>query len=174
MARSFVRLFLGMLLALATCSSAWATGGGAPTRDAATWHVGVGGESADHALQAQAFLPTFITINKGDTITWTTGADFVHTVTFVSGGQAPPVVTVEGNTVVQPAETAFPSGGPNYDGTGLVNSGLLEGKDKTFSLRFTKAGTYDYICLLHPGMRGQVAVQAAESAYPKTREQVDA
>jgi len=174
MARSIVRLLFGMLLALAACSSAWAAGGAVPARDAATWHVGVGGESADHALQAQAFLPTQITINEGDTITWTTGAEFVHTVTFVSGGQVPPVVTVEGGVVSQPAETAFPSGGPNYDGTGLVNSGLLEGKDKTFSLKFTKAGSYDYLCLLHPGMAGKVTVQAAGSAYPKTHEQVDA
>jgi plastocyanin len=103
-----------------------------------------------------------------------TGAEFVHTVTFVSGGQVPPVVAPEGNIVIQPAATAYPSGGPNYDGTGFVNSGLLEGKGKTFSLTFTKAGTYDYICLLHPGMGGQVAVQAAGSAYPKTQAQVDA
>jgi len=145
-----------------------------PARDAATWHVGVGGESADHALQAQAFLPTQITINVGDTITRTTGAEFVHTVTFVSGGQAPPVVRPEGNEIIQPAETAFPAGGSSYDGSGFINSGLLEGKDKTFSLTFTKAGTYDYVCLLHPGMGGQVTVQAAGSAYPKAHEQVDA
>jgi plastocyanin len=174
MGRSIVRLFCGMLLALAACSSAWATGAAAPARDAATWHVWVGGESADHALQAQAFLPTSVTINVGDTITWTTGADFVHTVTFLSGTQAPPVVRPDGSEVIQPAETAFPAGGPTYDGTKFVNSGLLEGKDKTFSLTFTKAGAYDYLCLLHRGMGGQVTVQAAGSAYPKTHEQVDA
>lgn len=83
-------------------------------------------------------------------------------------------MTTEGSTVVQPAATAFPSGGPNYDGTGLVNSGLLEGKGKTFALTFTKAGTYDYLCLLHPGMVGQVVVQASGSAYPMTQAQVSA
>ena len=174
MGRSIVRLFFGMLLALAACSSAWAAGAAAPAWDTATWHVGVGGESADHALQAQAFLPTQITIDEGDTITWTTGAEFVHTVTFLSGGQAPPVVRPEGNMIIQPAETAFPAGGPNYDGTGFVNSGLLEGKGKTFSLTFTKAGSYDYLCLLHPGMAGKVLVQTAGSAHPLEQQQVDA
>jgi len=174
MRKSAVRLVVGMLLALAVCSSAWAAGAAVPAQDATTWHVGVGGESPDHALQAQAFLPTKITINEGDMITWTTNPEFVHTVTFLSGGQASPVVAPEGNIVIQPAATAFPSGGPSYDGTGLVNSGLLEGKGKTFSLTFTKAGTYDYVCLLHPGMAGTIAVQAAGSGYPMTQAQIDA
>jgi plastocyanin len=174
MGRSVVRFVSGMVMALAVYSSAWAAGAAAPAQDAATWRVGVGGESADHALQVQAFLPTKITINEGDTITWTTNPEFVHTVTFLSGTPAPPVATADGNDVIQPAATAFPSGGPNYDGTGLVNSGLLEGKGKTFSLTFTKAGNYGYVCLLHPGMAATVTVQATGSAYPMTQAQVDA
>jgi plastocyanin len=167
---SMARLIGGILLALAVCGGASAH----PTQTATTWQVGVGAESADHALQAQAFLPTQITINVGDTIKWTTGAEFVHTVTFLSGGAAPPVAAPEGNTVIQPAATAFPSGGPTYDGTGFVNSGLLEGKGKSFSLSFTKPGTYSYVCLLHPGMAGSVVVQPSGSAYPMAQAQVDA
>ncbi|HEY3229624.1 MAG TPA: plastocyanin/azurin family copper-binding protein [Roseiflexaceae bacterium] len=169
MGSTVVRLLAGALLGLALYGDVLA----APLHDATAWQVGVGGESADHALQAQAFLPSTITIDEGDTIKWTTRADFVHTVSFTSGGPQPPVVTAEGNTVVQPAATAFPAGGPNYDGTGFVNSGLLEGKDKTFSLTFTKAGSYSYVCLLHPGMGGAVVVQPAGSAYPMTQAQVD-
>src|SRR5262249_46082994 len=153
----------GMILAGASCGGALASGAARPTQAAVTWQAGVGGESADHALQAQAFFPTTLTVDEGDTITWTTNADFVHTVTFLSGGAAPPVVSVEGGEVIQPAATAFPSGGPNYDGTGFVNSGLLEGKAKTFSLTFTKAGNYGYLCLLHPGMAAVVVVQPAGS-----------
>jgi LPXTG-motif cell wall-anchored protein len=170
MVLSVVRALAGAALALAICGSALAV----PARAATTWRVTVGGESADHALQAQAFLPTQITIDQGDTVTWTTGAEFVHTVTFLSGGAAPPVVAPEGNVVIQPAATAFPSGGSSYDGSGFVNSGLLEGKGKTFALTFSKAGTYGYLCLLHPGMAGQVVVQAAGSSYPRTQAQVDA
>jgi plastocyanin len=163
-----------MLLALTVCGNAAAAAAAIPTQAAITWHVGVGGDSADRALQVQAFLPTQITVNEGDTITWTMNPEFVHTVTFLSGLPAPPVVAPEGNVVVQPAATAFPSGGPSYDGTGLVNSGLLEGKGKAFSLSFSKAGSYGYVCLLHPGMAGTVTVQAAGSAYPMTQAQVDA
>src|SRR5262245_63293625 len=129
MVLSVIRAFVGTALALAICGGALA----APAHAATTWNVTVGGESADHALQAQAFLPTQITIDQDDTITWTTGAEFVHTVTFLSGGTAPPVVAPEGNLMIQPTATAFPSGGPSYDGTGFVNSGLLEGKGKTYS-----------------------------------------
>src|SRR5262245_22385028 len=64
MIRSVVRLLGGAVLALAVCGGVWA----APTRDATTWNVLIGGESADHALQAQGFFPTNITIDEGDTI----------------------------------------------------------------------------------------------------------
>jgi plastocyanin len=48
-----------------------------------------------------------------------------------------------------------------------INSGWIWPKDQappgfapinTFSVTFTKAGTYDYICLVHPWMTGKVAV----------------
>ena len=32
--------------------------------------------------------------------------------------------------------------------------------DESFAFRFEQAGTYDYICGLHPHMHGQVVVQA--------------
>ena len=86
MGKALVRLLAGMLLALAVCGGVWAR----PTQAATTWNVLIGGDSADHALQVQAFLPTSITIDEGDTINWTMNAAFVHTVTFLSGGPVPP------------------------------------------------------------------------------------
>ena len=54
---------------------------------------------------------------------------------------------------------AFPSGGPTYDGTGFVNSGILVlPNPHTFKLTFTKPGTYTYDCLVHPDMDGTVSV----------------
>lgn len=172
MGRSVVRLLLGVILALGLYGIASA----APPQAATTWNVLVGGESADQALQAQAFLPTTITIDEGDTISWTMNAVFVHTITFLSGGPVPPepIPSGEGDSLMLNPLNAFPVGGPNYDGTGFVGSGILDRKGATFALTFTKAGQYGYVCVLHPGMAGQVVVQAAGSAYPMTQAQVDA
>ena len=140
-----------------------------------TWQVKIGAESDSLALQAQAFGPGNITVNVGDTVNWTLQA-FLHTVTFLSGGERPADVVPAGedNLAMQNPVVAFPAGGPTYDGTGYVNSGVLQEKGATFALTFTRVGTYGYVCLLHPGMEGSVAVQAEGSPYPLTQAQVDA
>ena len=68
------------------------------------------------------------------------------------------------------AQIAFPSDVPTlpaYDGTshgnGFLNTGVLDREAASPSppssqVTFTKAGTYDYICLLHPFMKGQIVV----------------
>jgi LPXTG-motif cell wall-anchored protein len=168
MIRSVVRLLSGVLLALALCGGVLA----APTHQATTWNVLVGGQSSDKAIQAQAFLPTKLTINAGDTVAWKLNA-FVHTVSFLSGAQAPPPVVPDGNQVINNPVVDNPAGGPNYDGTGYANSGFMPVVAQNFSLTFTTPGTYGYVCLLHPGMAGEVVVQAAGSAYPLTQAQVD-
>jgi plastocyanin len=170
MRSSVGRLLIGVLLALAFWSGAWA----APQREAATWNVLVGGESDDHALQAQAFLPTSLTINAGDTVNWTMNAAFVHTVTFLAGGPVPPepIPTGQGNQLMLNPLNAFPTSATTYDGTAFTNSGLLDRKGAAFSLTFPTAGTYGYVCVLHPGMAGRVVVQAAGSAVPMTQAQV--
>jgi LPXTG-motif cell wall-anchored protein len=171
MTRSVVRLLGGALLALALCGSALA----APTQQATTWNVLIGGASADHALQAQGFYPTNITIDEGDTIKWTMNVDFFHTVTFLSGNPVPPepIPSGEGNLLMLNPLSQFPVGGPNYDGTAFTGSGLFTTKGTGFSLTFTKAGTFGYVCVLHPGMAAQVVVQPAGSTYPMTQAQLD-
>jgi LPXTG-motif cell wall-anchored protein len=174
MSRLIVRLLCGMLLALAMCGGAFASDATRPAQAATTWQVDVGGASQDGAVEAQAFLPTSITINAGDKITWMFRS--FHTVTFLSGAPPPAIILPPsgGNPPSVNSAVAFPAGGPNYDGTGFVNSGFPSEQAPTFSLTFTKAGTYAYVCLIHPGMDGTVVVQAAGSAYPKTQAQVDA
>jgi plastocyanin len=171
-----IRVLAGMLLALAGYGGVLAAGAARPALQPATWQVKIGGESADHALQAQAFFPTTLTVDEGDTVNWAMDAAFVHTVTFLSGQPAPqePIPSGEGDLLMLNPVSQFPSGGPAYDGTGYVNSGVLDGRGVSFALTFTKAGSYGYICLLHPGMAGSIVVQAAGSAYPATQAQVDA
>jgi len=42
--------------------------------------------------------------------------------------------------------------------SGLFNSGTLT-KGKNYTYTFTEPGTYNYICSLHPSMRGTIKVQ---------------
>jgi plastocyanin len=93
-------------------------------------------------------------------------------VTFLSGAEAPPFVVVgPGGPEINPAAVA-PSGGPTYDGTGIANSGLLT-LGQQYTLGFSTAGTYSFLCLIHAGMNGVVHVQDAGAAYPRTQAQYD-
>ena len=56
---------------------------------------------------------------------------------------------------------------PAYDGTshgnGYLNTGILDRDAATPSpgsaqVTFSKAGTYNYICLIHPDMKGSIVV----------------
>ncbi|MEY2426721.1 MAG: Copper binding protein plastocyanin/azurin family, partial [Actinomycetota bacterium] len=48
----------------------------------------------------------------------------------------------------------------DWDGTGgLHSTGLGFADGDTYSITFTKAGSYPYACLIHPGMIGKVVVK---------------
>jgi hypothetical protein len=55
--------------------------------------------------------------------------------------------------------------GGSWDGRGFRSSGLSPNNESDlivgFRIRFAKAGTYQYACLIHPGMVGKVVVAAA-------------
>lgn len=120
--------------------------------------------------QEMAFFPQKLTIHVGDTVTW---IGFVHTVTFgpeALRDQLEKNLLISQNvngqmrTIINPKVTQ-PSGGSSYDGTGFVNSGLLilrvpQGSNQppTYRLTFTKPGTYEYDCLIHPHMEGTITV----------------
>ena len=63
------------------------------------------------------------------------GAEFVHTVTFLSSGTPPPVVAPDGNMVIQPAATAFPSVSKRPCSKRLRNSrSILSSPERFFSI----------------------------------------
>lgn len=103
------------------------------------------------ALQGMGYYPSVIVINANDTVNWTLGGNLVHTISFLSGTPPPGP---------ESPEAAGPAGGPIYNGTGFVSSGILT-PGMSYSLNFTKPGTYDYLCILHDdlGMVGKVEVQ---------------
>jgi plastocyanin len=150
-----LRLVVMALVALGVAMS-----GPRPGRAAVTFTVVAGAESPDMAVQINDFIPKPITINVGDTVTWRVDSTEFHTVTFLSGAPQPDFVQpTEAGLAITPLAAA-PTGGREYDGTGIYSSGLLN-KGDTYSLTFTRPGTFDYVCLVHPNMKAQVVVREA-------------
>ena len=146
--------------------------GAAAAADPVSWQATVGASTKNQAVQVNTFLPRDLTVDVGDSITWTLASGEFHTVTFLSGAAAPPLITVGPNgPEFNPAAVA-PSGGPTYDGTGIASSGLLFTGQK-YSLGFTHTGTFAFLCLVHAGMNGVVHVQGAGTPYPRTQAQYD-
>jgi len=124
------------------------------------------------------FLPDRFRIVEGTTVTWTIGSDEPHTVTFL-GGRTPPSLIVPqpedpaGRAPMLNPEVFFPvpPTGP-YTGTGYVNAGFLE-KGEQFSLTFGASGTYPFLCLVHPQMRGEIEVVPVGSTNITSQAAVD-
>jgi plastocyanin len=182
-----------VMLSGAAAGSAAAAPAQQGTAGAQTYTVYVGhmystvaGEKPD--FQFLKFYPGTITINEGDTIVFkhNSGAE-PHTASFWPAGQkrpedivpdvAPGATPPPGPpTLVLAPDVAWPQGGNTFDGTKYVNSGLMveSGPNpRSWSLTFTKAGSYDGFCILHSqsmpdgstqGMGVKVTVQAAGSA----------
>jgi plastocyanin len=101
----------------------------------------------DDEVMLMRFLRGSVTVPVGGSVTFVNpGMLAPHTVTF---GAEPP----------GPAVFA-PSGDPTSYAGGDLNSGILE-PGSTFTVTFTKAGTYPYLCALHDdmGMVGRVLVR---------------
>ncbi len=136
------------------------------------WTVLVGGGVKGTAVVSNSFRPRTVEVAVGDTVTW----DFqkpwtLHTVTFLSGQKEPEDFVHEGDKTYANPQEFFPAGGKEYDGTGYLNSGVAPQEPSappfSYSLTFTKAGTYKYQCLLHgPEMSGTVVVKDRVSASP--------
>jgi len=76
------------------------------------------------------FIPSSVTINVGDTVSWSNDDTAAHTVT-----------------------SGLPTDGPD----GNFDSSLLM-VGKTFEVTFDNSGSYDYFCMVHPWMVGKVQV----------------
>ncbi|MDQ0731153.1 plastocyanin/azurin family copper-binding protein [Arthrobacter sp. B1I2] len=156
-------------------SVAWAGPAGASSWGPRSWTVQVGSESWDQEIQGMAFLPTDITVNEEDSITWEANSAEIHTVTFLASGQS-----------LEPFNPGAPDqlnkrGGSWYDGQSYYNSGLLANVHvpgfptvKSYKLKFPHEGHFTYYCLVHGmAMKGTVHVQQRGSAYPHTQRDYD-
>jgi len=145
-----------------------------------TWHVLVGGQSKDQAIQAEGYYPRVITIDAGDTVVWTLNTDEEHSVTFTG--------TCADNSCIPPCAFIVnidisPCGSITYDGVSAISSSgrmvpagynwnnAFPHGDTTYSLTFTHPGVNVYFDLSVSGMRGVVIVHPAGTAYPFTQAQ---
>ena len=79
----------------------------------------------------ECFIPSMVTVSVGGTVTWTNDDTAAHTVT-----------------------SGTLSDGPD----GIFDSSILM-VGKTFEHTFDDAGSYDYFCVVHPWMTGNVTVE---------------
>ncbi len=92
------------------------------------------------AAANNCFNPDVAHVAVGDTVTWTNADTVGHTAT---------------------------SGQPSDNQTGTVwDSSLIKAGGTFTSPAFTTAGTYNYFCMVHPWMTGQIIVGAAAAAPP--------
>jgi plastocyanin len=118
----------------------------------------------ERGYSVNMFLPGTVYVNEGDTLTWEFKWDEPHSVTFGEITGNPEAPSHPDTAVV------------DYDGTGFVNSGMVFGApadSPTFSMKFTKAGTYDYYCFIHPLMTGEVVVQGPGIGQQDNQASVD-
>ncbi|MFL5893652.1 MAG: plastocyanin/azurin family copper-binding protein [Thermoleophilaceae bacterium] len=104
--------------------------------------------AADHAVaavNASGWNPSTVTIDPGDSVTWSNGTAFMHNVCVAKPGDTPASF---GSDPAGTSCTEFRNGVPASDWS--VNS--------TNSHLFATAGTYSYICQQHTGMKGTVQV----------------
>jgi plastocyanin len=126
----------------------------APAVERDSDEVTVSAGYGDRVTSVNLYAPAKVEVDEGTTVNWEPRSPFEpHTVTFDS-----------------PFEVGDPKGfgaggvasGSDYTG-GFANSGIIGPKgspfEGTFSLTFTKPGTYEYLCLLHPGQTGSVVVK---------------
>lgn len=179
----FLLAILGVALAALAC--------GATEHDPRNLSVIVG--AGRDTVAITEFFPKDVTVRAGDTVTWTIDSDEIHTVSFMQQGAEIPsfAVPIPGGgptDLMIPPQIGFPTrppGGPveTWNGTGFASSGLFSEEspapgvpaNPTFALTFDTPGTYDYLCLIHPGsMLGSVEVVEATVDDVPSQADIDA
>ena len=153
-------------------------------RAAQTWAVQVGADvDLNNGVTANAYFPGAITVDAGDTVSWTFPALIPHTVTF-DNGVVPPLAATgivpdpgSGGADATAAINPVPTSGPPaaFDPKLQISSGVpLDPPDERtpFTLSFSQPGLYHYTCAIHgSAMGGTVTVLPAGAALPETSAQ---
>jgi len=134
--------------------------------------------AGEDTVAIHQYFPKSVRIRAGDTLVWKIDSDEIHTVSFLSGSDRPDfAIPVPGggpkdfmlNPQVAFPSRAFAASVEVYSGSGYHNSGIMYKEspspksptNDTFSLTFDTPGSYEYVDLRHPLMKGTVTVQEA-------------
>jgi plastocyanin len=149
------RTLIALGLAAVAVLPLLAFGGASVSAAPATIKVKAG--NGEKGYTVNAFLPAAATVTTGDTVHWDFLWNEPHTVTFGTPAGDPTAVP-----------SPFPAAAVPYDGTGSITSGLLGTNwpsapgttpgPTAFEVKFTKAGTYNYVCAIHPNMKAAITV----------------
>jgi plastocyanin len=153
---------------LAVLAGAWlAPAASAGTKDALDVGVGVGRGT----IAGNVFAPGEVTVGVGAAVTFTITSDEVHTVTL---GQPPEGFQPPGEVAGwQPPQGPPPwdFGAAEFDGSQFLNTAIAPAGSKA-TVRFTAAGEFPVLCIIHPGMEARVIV--SDDADATTQDEADA
>jgi len=99
-------------------------------------------------ITSSCFAPTKVAIAQGGQVTWSNDDNAAHTVT---------------------------SGTPSKGFDGHFDSGILEA-GSTFSVSLDDSGTYPYLCMVHPWMKGTIIVEDTKPEHepePEVTEEIE-
>lgn len=140
------------------------TTGGRAEAQAANLTIVVGSGEAGYAVNQ--FGPNAVTVTAGSTLTFKNTWEEPHTVTFPGSKPVPPPSDPTWPVPTNPGVTVA------FDGVTYLSSGMVA-KGQTFDVKFPTAGTYRFVCIIHPGMEGTVTAVAA-GGTASTQAQLDA
>jgi plastocyanin len=105
--------------------------------------INFGTDSPGCETSNSCFTPYRLTVGKGSTVSWYNADTAAHTVTSGSAGNGP---------------------------DGSFDSGMMMSKS-TYSATFNRDGSFNYFCLIHPWMEGQVIIQRGGTIVGETTPQ---
>jgi plastocyanin len=136
-----------------------------------TDHVSLG-EANSKGVELFAMVPGTLRVPLGTVVTFSMSKPSreVHTATFgpvsyltalANGFRSPPILSnaVYPSSPVQPIPLASTSHGNGFANTGVLDQDPLTPNPPSASIKFTTAGTYHFICLIHPFMQGTIIVK---------------
>ena len=119
-------------------------------------------------------FPATLTVNTGTVVTFKMSKHSfeTHTATFGTTAELKTLAGAFAGGPQIPPQGAFPSDPtqpipetPTNHGDGFANTGVLDNDPSTTTIpssgkiQFNAPGTYHYICLIHPFMRGTIIVK---------------